>query len=137
MENSALEGAARVMREWFSEGAAPPLAPSVEPVPAGTVKLQPLTHPESGQPPTRAGTPRPRALDTEVRGWYEGTYIPECQAADKRPSEEEDWAAAKLKFGDKVRRDQIRNIRRDLAPEDWRKQGRRPSSKKSADNSAE
>lgn len=97
----------------------------------------PSTHPESGQSPARASAPRLRAPDVEVRKWYEGTYIPECQTAGKRPSEAKDWAKAKLKFGNKVRREQIRGLRHDLAPDDWRIQGRRPSSTNSAKNSAE
>jgi hypothetical protein len=131
VENSTLEGAARVMREWFPEAAVPLPAPSIEP--ADTDEFQAV----NGQTLIRAGTPRPKAPDAEVREWYKGTYIPDCQTAGDRPSEERDQAAAKLKFGDKVRRDQIRDIRRDFAPEDWRKQGRRPNSKKSDENSAE
>jgi hypothetical protein len=101
------------------------------------VEPQPSAHPESAQSPARASPPRLRAPDVEVRKWYEGTYIPACQTAGKRPSEAKDWAEAKLKFGNKVRRNQIRDLRHALAPDDWRIQGRRPSSPNSAENSAE
>jgi hypothetical protein len=133
VENSTLDGAARLMREWFPEAVAPSPAPSVEPVPADMVERKSLTHLESGPTPTRPGTWRPKASDAEVQKWYEGTYIPERQAADEQPSEDKDWTAAKLKFGHKVRRDQIRSVRRFLAPTDWRKQGRRTSAKNSAE----
>ena len=96
-----------------------------------------MTHLESDQALARARASRPRAPDVEVRKWYEGTHIPECQTAGKQPSEAKDWAAAKLKFGNKVRREQIRGLRHDLAPDDWRIQGRRPRSTNSAENSAE
>ena len=110
---------------------------SGEPVLADMGEPHPSTHPESAQSPARASAPRLRAPDVEVRKWYEGTYIPECQTAGKRPSEAKDWAKAKLKFGNKVRRNQIRELRHALAPDDWRIQGRRPSSPNSAENSAE
>jgi hypothetical protein len=95
------------------------------------------THAQSREAPAGTRLPRPRLPNAEVGKWYEGTYIPECQTAGNRPSEATDWAAAKLKFGNKVRRDQIRDLRRALAPDDWRIQGRRPSSTNSAENSAE
>jgi hypothetical protein len=106
---------------------------SGEPMLADMGEPQPSTHPESAQSPARASAPRLRAPDVEVRKWYEGTYIPECQTAGKRPSEAKDWAKAKLKFGNKVRRNQIRELRHALAPDDWRIQGRRPSSPNSAE----
>ena len=110
---------------------------SGEPVLADMGEPHPSTHPESAQSPARASAPRLRVPDVEVRKWYEETYIPECQTAGKRPSEAKDWAKAKLKFGNKVRRNQIRELRHALAPDDWRIQGRRPSSPNSAENSAE
>ena len=134
--SSPLEGVSRLLRDWFPEVVAPSPSASSEPVPLGVGEPQPPTGLEKGQTPTRAGTPRQKAPNADVRKWYEGTYIPGCQTAGKRPSEAVDWAQAKLKFGHKVRRDQIRDLRRDLAPGDWRVQGRRPSSKNSAENSA-
>jgi hypothetical protein len=104
--------------------------------PQDTGEPQPLTRAESGQAPSRAYTSRPKAQDADVQTWYKKTYIPECETAGKQPSEATDWAAARLKFGDKVRRYQIRDLRRELAPTGWRIQGRRPSSKNPANNSA-
>ena len=77
---------------------------------------------------TAPALPRPTMSDGELRAWYK-TRV----QAGKATSEETDWEAARDEFGDRVRRDQIRNLRRELAPPSWRKQGRR----KSAENSAE
>jgi hypothetical protein len=90
-------------------------------------------HAQSSEAAAGTASLRPRLPDAEVRKWYEEAYIPECQTAGKRPSEATDWASAKLRFGEKVRRNQIRDLRRTLAPNNWRIQGRRPSSMNSAE----
>jgi hypothetical protein len=40
-------------------------------------------------------------------------------------SEATDWEAARQEFGDKVRRDQVRHLRRETVPAKWPRQGRR------------
>jgi hypothetical protein len=78
-------------------------------------------------------TPRPRVRDDQVRRWYKETHIPASEAAGRWSSEVDDWIAAKKQFSaDRVRREQVRRVRRELAPSEWRMQGRR-SSKKSAE----
>ena len=62
--------------------------------------------------------------ESKLRGWYE-KWIAECSAAGKTPSRDEDWAAAKAELGDGVPRDAIRRLRRELAPDDWKRFGRR------------
>jgi len=79
------------------------------------------------------GNVRPRASDTDVREWYKEIYIPKCIKDGKQPSEDLDWTAARAKFGNRVRRQQVRDVRHELAPDDWRRQGRRGSSPNSAD----
>jgi hypothetical protein len=69
-------------------------------------------------------TARPRAADADVRNWYE-CYVQQQKDSGTATSGEADWAAAKVKFGDKVRQTQIRNLRPELTPPSWRKQGRR------------
>jgi hypothetical protein len=71
-----------------------------------------------------AAAPRPRALDSTVRDWYEG-YVKGHVDNGTTTSEEDDWAAAKEKFGDRARQNQIRKLR-PIVPAAWRKQGRRP-----------
>jgi hypothetical protein len=63
----------------------------------------------------QSGMPRPIVGSGELRKWYE-TYIADRQRADKPSSEAEDWANAKDKFGIKVRRHQIRELRPAVAP---------------------
>jgi hypothetical protein len=125
-----------VMQLWpphtiVEASSSPPMSGEVSPTDMDDP--QPLTLHDSGQLARRASTARPRASDAEVKKWYEETYIPECEKARKQPPELGDWAAAQLKFGEKVRRKQIRYARHLLAPAAWRKQGCRPSSKNSAD----
>jgi hypothetical protein len=75
-----------------------------------------------------SGLPRPTVRNDELRAWYAG------QVEKNEPtSEAADWEAARQTFDQRVRRDQVRDIRRELAPEAWRKQGRR---RKAAGNSA-
>ena len=72
------------------------------------------------KPPEKCNRARPRVPNDVLRRWYE-----EWIAKGTRTSEEADWTAAKAEFGEKVRQDQIRQLRRVLAPKAWRKQGRR------------
>jgi hypothetical protein len=78
---------------------------------------------------TGGALPRPTMRDDELRRWYA-----ERVKKSEPTSEAADWEAARLKFGQKVRRNQVRNLRRELAPNGWRRQGRRG---KPAANSAE
>ena len=84
---------------------------------------------EQATPSSAPGAmPRPTVRDDELRAWYAG------QVEKNEPtSEAADWEAARRKFGQRVRREQVRDLRRKLAPEAWRKQGRR---RKAAGNSA-
>jgi hypothetical protein len=68
--------------------------------------------------------PRPKLSDRELREWYKAR-VNECTERGEHPSEATDWQAARERFEDKVRRYQIRDIRHELAPADWHKQGRR------------
>ena len=79
-------------------------------------------------PATASALPRPMVHDDVLRAWY----VKRVQKG--RPtSEAADWNAAQHKFGLRVRRDKVRSLRHELAPEAWRKQGRR---RKAAENSA-
>jgi hypothetical protein len=71
-------------------------------------------------------TPRPRAPDSAVQAWYE-RHVKSHVVSGTPTSEEDDWAAAKEEFRDRVRQEQIRKLRRILVPAAWRKQGRRPN----------
>jgi hypothetical protein len=74
------------------------------------------------------GLPRPTVRDIELRSWY-ANHI----ATSQPTSEALDWEIARRQFGTKVKREQVRALRRELAPESWRKQGRRKAAEKSAD----
>jgi hypothetical protein len=94
----------------------PPTSPAVNPASANRG-----AHPK----PAAESAPRPGAPDSKVRDWYKG-YVTGHAEKGTTTSENDDWIAAREKFGDKVRQLQIREIRRELAPPVWRKQGRRP-----------
>lgn len=59
-----------------------------------------------------------------VRKWYLG-WISKNEAKGHAPARDEDEAAARLKFGDKVTRKVLRTLRHELAPASWTKRGRR------------
>ena len=81
--------------------------------------------------PERAKTlndvPRPVARAT-LKLWYIG-WVKENQEKGLEPSREQDWAAARHKLGDGVRRKAMRELREEHAPADWRRQGRRKTGK--------
>jgi hypothetical protein len=76
------------------------------------------------------GSARPRVSDRQVRRWYE-MRVKECVSAGQQTSEADDWAAARAHFRNSVRQRQIRDLRREFAPTEWRRQGRRSSQKNS------
>jgi hypothetical protein len=78
-------------------------------------------------------SPRPTIPDEKVRSWYEAR-VNECTRKGEQPSEAVDWRAAQDEFGEKIRREQLRGIRKTTAPAEWRRQGRRRKGRK---NSAE
>jgi hypothetical protein len=82
--------------------------------------------------------PRSKVSDSRLRAWYKAR-VKECTKKGEQPSDADDWSAARAKFGEKVRRYQVRDLRARLAPAAWRKQGRRPKAAqiKAAENSAE
>jgi hypothetical protein len=73
--------------------------------------------------PKRNTSPRAKMPDARFRKWYE-RRLNECAEKHEHRSEADDWEAAQAEFGDKVRRDQVRELRRELAPSEWRKRGR-------------
>lgn len=62
--------------------------------------------------------------EAKLRVWYEERVTTWPQDAPG-PSRDEDWAAAKLALGDGVPRGAVRSLRRELAPADWKRLGRR------------
>ncbi len=84
------------------------------------------------QPSSQSATKTPSARrfsEVKLQTWYEG-YIDECKGAGEIPSREDDWVAARKALGDGVPRDAVRKARRRLAPDDWKKQGRRKTGQK-------
>jgi len=74
---------------------------------------------------------RPRPTDTVVRDWMSNrvaTWPPDKIA----PNQDADFMAATTYFGTTLSRWEFRLVRREIAPEAWRKQGRRKAPKKSA-----
>jgi hypothetical protein len=61
----------------------------------------------------------------QLGAWYQDEWIPACKAEGKVPSRDEDWAAAKARFGPHVPRTSVREIRKQKAPPEWRRRGRR------------
>jgi hypothetical protein len=108
----------------------PGLFDPVKPVTSRNAATSLLMPDQSG-----SGMPRTKVPDPEVEAWYIG-YCTTAIAQGLRPSEAKDLIAAKAEFGERFRREQIRALRRQHAPEEWRKQGRRPRTKRRTENAA-
>lgn len=78
------------------------------------------------KPPLNPGIRVVRAplSDHDLRCWYQ-KRIETLTACGRSSSGEEDWAAAKGQFSDRVTRARVRSIRDQWAPLKWHKQGRR------------
>ncbi len=63
----------------------------------------------------------------KLRKWYAEEWVPKNKADEAIPSREQELKAAKQACGDGVTRQAIRTLRKELAPESWRKRGRRTS----------
>jgi hypothetical protein len=86
---------------------------------------------EHAAQPIPTSSPRPLLSGDKVRAWYTDR-VQSCKNQGEQPTDADDWKAACNKFGEKIRRHQIRALRRELAPNEWRKRGRRTSSKKNS-----
>jgi hypothetical protein len=60
----------------------------------------------------------------DLRSWYE-QRIQELILSGKTASGEADWEAARQQYPGRVTRARLRALRKELAPEHWKKQGRR------------
>jgi len=74
------------------------------------------------------GTVAPAKLKAWYRKWVEQNV-----GSNTKPTRDEDWAAAKVALGDGVPRDVIHRLRRELAPDAWRRRGRRKLTRETAD----
>jgi hypothetical protein len=70
----------------------------------------------------RAGTAPLSARD--LRSWYQ-QRIRELILSSKTASGEADWKAARQQYPERVTRARLRALRNELAPQHWKKQGRR------------
>jgi hypothetical protein len=79
--------------------------------------------------------PRPLASDDDVLDWYRDEYVPEQKEKGNSPSREDDWQAARQKFGARVRYRQIcgkTSARKQFAPSEWSKDGPKGAARKPA-----
>ena len=67
-----------------------------------------------------------RPAAQKLRKWYVD-WINNNVARGKIPTREEDYSAARKRFGDTATREPLRILRQELAPEEWKKRGRRPA----------
>jgi hypothetical protein len=67
---------------------------------------------------------RPPVSDRDLRLWYE-ERVAELIAGGEASSGQADWEAAKLQFSGWITRSRVRELRDQLAPPEWQKQGRR------------
>lgn len=65
-----------------------------------------------------------RFAASSLRTWYRH-YVEKAQRSGAMPSRDDDWAAAKAEFGTNIPREALRAIRREIAPPQWRRFGRR------------
>lgn len=81
----------------------------------------------------KEGTPKAssaaRFSPEKVRKWYRD-YVSRHDGRGIRPSREDDLSAARAEFGVNVSRPFMRELRRDLAPDSWKRPGRLKSGKK-------
>lgn len=82
--------------------------------------------------PSVQTAPQKRPTQKQYESWYRA-WMKECDAQRKIPSRNEDLTAARAHFGSRywVRETDVRELRKLLAPTEWRKQGRRKRSSKS------
>lgn len=62
------------------------------------------------------------AAELDARSWYKA-YVAHIEATRQRSSREDDWRAA-LAAGLPLTREQMRTLRRELAPPSWQERGR-------------
>lgn len=75
----------------------------------------------------KPSTPKPPSRPA-LRRWYTETWIPQHANAERSPSRDDDLAAARVAFDPQpVPRDWMRQIRKEDAPENWRRHGRPPA----------
>lgn len=67
----------------------------------------------------------PSVSDRNLRSWYE-ERVAELIAGGGTPSGQADWEEAKRQFSGRATRSRVRELRDQLAPSEWKKQGRRP-----------
>jgi hypothetical protein len=63
----------------------------------------------------------------ELRNWY-GSYLANKKALGESPSRDDDWEAAKRALGEGIPREKVWALRTELAPDAWKRAGRRKSS---------
>jgi hypothetical protein len=62
----------------------------------------------------------------ELRNWY--GYLANKKALGESPSRDDDWEAAKRALGEGIPREKVWALRTELAPDAWKRAGRRKSS---------
>jgi hypothetical protein len=62
--------------------------------------------------------------DRDLRSWYD-ERVAALTAGGGAPSGQADWEAAKRQFPGRITRNRLRELRDQLAPPEWKKQGRR------------
>jgi hypothetical protein len=77
--------------------------------------------------PDAAGAASRQVARSKLRAWYV-RWVQSNLADGKQPSREVELAAAREHFGMSVSRERLRELRRELAPEEWRRLGRRKNS---------
>jgi hypothetical protein len=81
-------------------------------------------HAEATAPIRLLTTRAPPLSEGDLRSWY-AKRVSELIAQGEAASGEADWGAAKWQFSGRVTRARLRAMRDQLAPADWKRQGRR------------
>lgn len=82
--------------------------------------------------PGRQGSPEARSSSkrystAELREWYADRILG-CHREGRRPSREDDYREANARFEGVIPKRAVESLRRELAPDSWRRKGRRPKS---------
>jgi hypothetical protein len=76
--------------------------------------------------PQREKLSPPAYSASKLKAWYVG-WVRQNQSTGNKPSRDEDLKAAQNALGSIIPRSALRLLRKELAPEDWRRKGRRKS----------
>jgi hypothetical protein len=113
-------------RRWLQEQREdlPPHEPNPDFAWMYELRMKPREISAAPAPAKNAAADKPRPTKPALRQWWLGRVAswPDDKPA---PSEDDDWDAVQQHFAPGLSREEFRNVRREVTPPEWRKQGPR------------